>query len=147
MTFGSSDIIETTPVQVTETSVTWRWKENRAIDITSFTASYVGYYIWYRKTTETTWSMTAGIVYQFGLEYQQGTVYGLEPETRYEFDISVYRTYQGQIYDETNYKAVSGCLGGTYLTATTGVLRFTYVDGWCAPEMTLPQSLFFLKLK
>ena len=125
MAFGSSDSIDTTPVQVTQTSVRWRWKESRAGDITSFTASYVGYYIWYRKTTETTWSKSNGILYQFGFEYQQGTVNGLDPETRYEFDISVYRTYQGLIYENTNYLAVSGSLSGTYLTATTGVLRFT----------------------
>ena len=125
MSFGSSDVVDTTPVRKNQTSVTWRWKESRAGEITSFTASYVGYYLWYRKTTETAWSKSNGILYQFGFEYQQGTVYGLEPATRYEFDISVYRSYQGQIYENTNYKAVSESLGRTYLTATTGKQKWS----------------------
>ena len=59
LSFGSSDEIDRTPVSTTPTSVTLRWREGSAEDLTPFTATFVGYQLYYRKPSEVAWGNNA----------------------------------------------------------------------------------------
>ena len=90
MQFGSSDQVNTTPVAVTSTSVTWAWFEGKEVPTRG--EQFVGYTLYYRRPTESDWTSGADIPYSTD-RWQTGTVTGLEPDTECEFNIAVYRQW------------------------------------------------------
>ena len=115
--FGSSDKVDTTPVNVAATTVTWTWEESR--EVPREAVNVVGYYIYYRKDTETPWIRGPDIAYTW-TDWQVGRVTGLEPGTRCEFDISVYRRWWpgGEKFEHLN-RANGNTVKPGPLTATT----------------------------
>ena len=114
---SNAEILET-PVDITTTTVTWRWKERQKDGLKpSDAAPYLGYIIRY-SVDENTWYDSNRIPFQVTEDlWQEGRVTGLQPDTQYWFDIVVYRIYTGGIlYNSTN--TAQGVIGG-YLTART----------------------------
>ena len=78
-----------------------RWKEDTMIEKEA--AKSVGYYIYYRELDEFKWIRGAHVKMNSSSVWQQGSVYGLKPNTVYAIDISVYRIHPtGQIYENTD---------------------------------------------
>ena len=130
MNFGSRDEILETAVDITATTVTWRWKTAQKPGLMpNDTAPYLGYIIKY-SVDENTWYDSNRIPFQVTEDlWQEGRVTGLQPDTQYWFDIVVYRIYTGGIlYHSTN--TARGVIG-EYLTARTtsgtGVTRKYYL--------------------
>ena len=113
MNFGDVDVIDIDPV-VTYNTVTWRWQEAKSVP--SEITGVVGYqmYYWYNNQRYTgpdvpyTWTV-----------WQTGTVTGLVPGTEYQFNISVYRTWQGQKVFSDNW-AYPGKVNQPLIATTTG---------------------------
>ena len=115
MRFGSGDTVDTTPVAITDTSVTWQWKEGLSVHVGA--VGSVGYYIYYKLTTPTDWVRGPEVPYTT-TEWQQGTVTGLQPSTQYHFDISAYRRWKDGDKLEGESRANDGTVAGV-LNATT----------------------------
>ena len=123
MNFGGDDVIDTSPV-VTHNTVTWLWKESTAV--TPEITGVIGYqmYYWYNNQRYTgpdipyTWT-----------EWQTGTVTGLVPGTEYQFNISVYRTWQGKKVVSDNW-AYPGNVNQPLIATTTGEIKFTIFTTW-----------------
>ena len=107
--------MDTTPVAITDTSVTWQWKEGLSVPVDA--VGSVGYYIYYKLTSSTVWVRGPEVPYNT-TEWQQGTVTGLQPRTQYHFDISAYRQWKGGEKLEGDERANQGTVEGV-LTATT----------------------------
>ena len=118
MNFGPSDEILETAVDITATTVTWRWREGPKPNLKpSDAAPYLGYIIKY-SVDQNTWYESNRIPFQVTEDlWQEGRVTGLQPDTQYLFDIVVYRIYTGGIlYNSTN--TARAVIDG-YLTART----------------------------
>ena len=107
--------MDTTPVAITDTSVTWQWKEGLSVPVDA--VGSVGYYIHYKLTSSTVWVRGPEVPYTT-TEWQQGTVTGLQPGTQYHFDISACRRWKGGEKLESEPRANDGTVAGV-LTATT----------------------------
>ena len=116
MEFGQGDFVNKTPVAITDTSVTWQWKEGLSVPVDA--VGSVGYYIYYKPTSSTVWVRGPEVPYTT-TEWQQGTVTGLQPGTQYYFDISAYRQWKGGAKVEGETKATTGSVTGGVITATT----------------------------
>ena len=100
MGFDNEDTIDPNPVTVTTDSISIQWKEGEVIN--PITSPYIGYYLYYRINGSFTWTRCCNVIFDPTVEWQQGTIDKLEPDTEYEIDISVYRIHQsGQVYEET----------------------------------------------
>ena len=101
LSFGKHDAIDCTPVEGTSQSSTIRWKEDTMIGKEA--ASSVGYYIYYREFGDIKWNRGVNVTMDTTSDWQQGSVYGLKPDTVYAIDISVYRIHPtGQVYENTD---------------------------------------------
>ena len=100
MGFDDADTIDPNPVTVTTDSISIQWKEGEVLN--TITSPYIGYYLYYRINGTFTWTRCCNVTFDPTVEWQQGTIDKLEPDTEYEIDISVYRINQsGQVYEET----------------------------------------------
>ena len=100
MSFDENDVIDLTPINVTTNSFTIRWKEGTAVDQRA--APYIGYYIYYKESSNSTWTKCCDVEYNAVDEWQHGTVGGLVPDTLYQVYISVYRVDEnGEIHEHT----------------------------------------------
>ena len=97
MSFGSDDEVDSN-LTVTTDSVTLRWREGKHVNDTR-AVPYIGYNILIRNENATFTSFK-NVAFQVTPDkWQEVTVTGLEPVTRYWFDIVVYRIYSdGTIY-------------------------------------------------
>ena len=119
MVFDNDDTLEI--ADVTDNSITVRWEEGQALD--RLAAPYVGYYIYYRRTTGTDWTRCCGIAYDPTVVWQQGTIMNIEANKTYEIDISVYRVNQtGHVFEETENTARKTLT----LNMTTHTCKFYY---------------------
>ena len=117
MRFGSGDTVDTTPVAITDTSVTWKWKEGLSVPVDA--VGSVGYYIYYKLTSSTVWVRGPEVPYTT-TEWQQGTVTGLQPRTQYHFDISAYRQWRGGEKEEGDERANDHTGNGLFTATTSG---------------------------
>ena len=100
MGFNNEDTVDPNPVTVTTDSISIQWKEGEVIN--PLAAPYIGYYLYYRINGTSPWTRCCNITFDLTVEWQQGTIDKLEPDTEYEIDISVYRIHRsGRIYEET----------------------------------------------
>ena len=100
MGFDNEDTIDPNPVTVTTDSISIQWKEGEVLN--PITSPYIGYYLYYRINGTFTWTRCCNVTFDQTVEWQQGTIHKLEPDTEYEIYISVYRIHQsGQVYEET----------------------------------------------
>ena len=100
MRFDDADTIDPNPVTVTTDSISIQWKEGDVLN--PITAPYIGYYLYYRINGTSNWTRCCNVTFDPTVEWQQGSIDKLEPDTEYEIDISVYRIHQsGQVYEET----------------------------------------------
>ena len=105
MSFGPEDDINSNLTATTD-SVTLRWREGKHINDTR-AVSYIGYNILIRKET-TTFTSVNNVAFQVTPDqWQEWTVRGLEPDTQYWFDISVYRIYSDGIIYPNGFTAVN----------------------------------------
>ena len=107
--------MDTTPVAITDTSVTWQWKEGLSVPVDA--VGSVGYYIYYELPISTVWVRGPEVPYTT-TEWQQGTVTGLHPGTQYHFDITAYRQWKDGDKQESDERANDDPVEGV-LTATT----------------------------
>ena len=100
MVFDVEGTIAPNPVTVTTDSISIQWKEGEVLN--PITSPYIGYYLYYRINGTSNWTRCCNVTFDPNVEWQQGTIDELEPDTEYEIDISVYRIHQsGQVYEET----------------------------------------------
>ena len=100
MGFDQDDTVDPNPVTVTTDSISIQWKEGEVLN--PITTPYIGYYLYYRINGTSNWTRCCNVTFDPTVEWQQGTIDKLEPDTEYEIDISVYRIHQsGQVYEET----------------------------------------------
>ena len=90
MHFDHGDTIDEKPFNITKSSVTVRWKEG-TVDIDPQVLSYIGYYLYYQEGGNTTWIRTGNTSLNPTTDWQYGDIQGLNPDTNYSIDISVYR--------------------------------------------------------
>ena len=104
MSFGLSDQIGSS-LKVTTESVRLRWKEGTFISDRR-AAPYIGYNILIRNESST-FTFVKKITFQVTPDqWQEVTVTGLEPDTKYWFDIAIYRIYSdGRIFQNNYYTA------------------------------------------
>ena len=109
MSFGLSDQIGSS-LKVTTESVRLRWKEGKFISDRR-AAPYIGYNILIRNESST-FTFVKKITFQVTPDqWQEVTVTGLEPDTKYWFDIAIYRIYSdGRIF-QNNYYTVEDVFG------------------------------------
>ena len=104
MTFGSTDELGSNWAS-TSNSVTLRWQEGNIVN-DSRAAPFIGYNILV-STDSITYTFKQSIDFQVTPDqWQEVTVTGLEPDTKYWFDIAVYRIYSdGRIFQDDDYTA------------------------------------------
>ena len=115
MTFGGSDVIENPTISFNYVTVKWK-----GLDVEEQAAAYFGYYVKYRRRSDTTnhWRIGADVSLQLSQTWQQGTVRDLQPDTEYEIDISVYRVDESGTVHESDY--TSRLVAPLYITTLPG---------------------------
>ena len=100
MAFDRADDLDRTPVRITHDSITWGWMEGTHVSDME-AVKYIGYKLRYSEDT-IDWLTGPGVPFQphtSHVQWQMGTINGLQPETEYYFYVVVYRVYfGGQIY-------------------------------------------------